>query len=76
MSLRDKIKEIIKKHLDETSATGTGSGFTAGSGANYATPFAFNPKKVLKVLNISTIINLVINQLIKKHLIKQLKVLK
>ena len=48
MSLRNKIKEIIKKHLDETSATGTGSGFTAGSGENYATPFAFNPKKGAK----------------------------
>jgi hypothetical protein len=48
MSLRDKIKEIVKKHLKETSATGTGSGFTAGSGVNYATPFAFNPKKGAK----------------------------
>ncbi len=57
MSLRDKIKEIVKKHLKETSATGTGSGFTAGSGENYATPFAFNPKKELKELNISTTIN-------------------
>lgn len=48
MSLRDKIKEIVKKHLKEISATGTGSGFTAGSGVNYATPFAFNPKKGAK----------------------------
>ena len=48
MSLKDRIREIVKKHLDEMSATGTGSGFTAGSGANYATPFAFNPKKGAK----------------------------
>ena len=48
MSLKDKIKEIIKKHINEESATGTGSGFTAGSGANYATTIAFNPKKRAK----------------------------
>lgn len=48
MSKVDKIKELISKRIKEMSATGTGSGFTAGSGANYATPFAFNPKKGAK----------------------------
>jgi len=44
----DKIKEIVLKKLKETSATGTGASFTPGTGANYATPFAFNPNKKAK----------------------------
>jgi hypothetical protein len=47
----DKLKEIALKKLKEMSATGGGAGaasFTPGSGANYATPFAFNPNKKAK----------------------------
>lgn len=47
-TLENRIRGIVRKHLDEMSATGTGAGFTAGSGENYATPFAFNPKKGAK----------------------------
>jgi hypothetical protein len=43
--MKDRIKEIIKKVLKEMSATGTGASFTPGTGANYATPNAFNPNK-------------------------------
>jgi len=45
MSNKEKIKELIQKQLKEISATGTGASFTAGAGANYATPYAFNPNK-------------------------------
>jgi hypothetical protein len=48
MSKKDKIREMIQKRLKEISATGTGASFTPGSGANYATPFAFNPDKKAK----------------------------
>jgi len=48
MSKKEKIKELIQKHLKEMSATGTGASFTAGTGANYATPYAFNPNKKAK----------------------------
>jgi hypothetical protein len=48
MSTKEKIKELIQKRLKETSATGTGASFTAGTGANYATPYAFNPNKKAK----------------------------
>ena len=46
--MRERIREIIKKVLNEMSATGTGASFTPGTGANYAVPFAFNPNKKAK----------------------------
>ena len=45
------VKEIIRGKLKEMSATGAGAGaghFTPGTGANYATPNAFNPNKKAK----------------------------
>jgi hypothetical protein len=48
MSKKEKIKDLIQKRLKEMSATGTGASFTAGAGANYATPYAFNPNKKAK----------------------------
>jgi len=48
MSKKEKIKDLIQKRLKEISATGTGASFTAGTGANYATPYAFNPNKKAK----------------------------
>jgi len=45
MSKKDKIKDLVSKRLKEISATGTGASFTPGTGANYATPTAFNPNK-------------------------------
>jgi len=48
MNKKEKIKELIQKHLKEMSTTGTGASFTAGTGANYATPYAFNPNKKAK----------------------------
>jgi hypothetical protein len=48
MSKKEKIKDLIQKRLKEISATGTGASFTAGIGANYATPYAFNPNKKAK----------------------------
>jgi hypothetical protein len=48
MNKIDKIKESIKKKVKEISATGTGASFTPGTGANYATPNAFNPNKKAK----------------------------
>lgn len=48
MNKIDKIKESIKKKVKEISTTGTGASFTPGTGANYATPNAFNPNKKAK----------------------------
>ncbi len=48
MDKKEKIKELIQNRLKEMSATGTGASFTAGTGANYATPYAFNPNKKAK----------------------------
>jgi len=48
MDKKEKIKELIQNRLKEMSATGTGASFTAGAGANYATPYAFNPNKKAK----------------------------
>ena len=47
----NKVRDIIRKALDEESATGAGAGagsFSPGAGANYATPNAFNPNKKAK----------------------------
>ena len=47
----EKVKELVRKRLKEMSATGGGAGaghFTPGEGAQYATPYAFNPKKGAK----------------------------
>jgi hypothetical protein len=46
--MKHRIREIVKKVLKEMSATGTGAFFTPGTGANYATPNAFNPNKKAK----------------------------
>jgi len=45
------LKDLVYKKLKEMSATGAGAGaghFTPGTGANYATPNAFNPNKKAK----------------------------
>jgi len=39
---KSKLREIVKEVLDEISATGTGGSFSPGTGAQYATPFAFS----------------------------------
>ena len=47
----EEIKELIRKKLKEISATGAGASaghFSPGAGAQYATPFAFNPNKKAK----------------------------
>jgi hypothetical protein len=45
------VRDIVRKALEEESATGAGANaatFTPGEGANYATPNAFNPNKKAK----------------------------
>ena len=45
------VKDLVRKALEEESATGAGAGagsFSPGAGANYATPNAFNPNKKAK----------------------------
>jgi hypothetical protein len=37
--MNQRLKNIIRKQLEEESATGTGASFTAGAGENYAPPF-------------------------------------
>ena len=41
--LKELIKEVLKE-LNELSSTGTGATFTPGTGAQYATPYAFGKK--------------------------------
>ena len=36
------LREFVREQLSEISATGTGASFTPGTGAQYATPFAFS----------------------------------
>lgn len=44
----ERLKQIIRQTLKEMSITGGTAHFTPGTGANYATPFAFNPNKKVK----------------------------
>lgn len=47
----NKLKEVVLKKLKEMSATGAGASagtFTPGTGAQYATPYAYNPNKKAK----------------------------
>ena len=46
--LADKIQDFDEEELDETSMTGTGASFNAGSGEGYATPNAFGNNKSKK----------------------------
>ena len=49
--VNNSLKDLVYKRLKEMSATGGGAGaatFTPGEGANYATPFAYNPNKKLE----------------------------
>jgi len=41
---RSQLVAIVKEVLEELSSTGTGATFTPGTGAQYATPFAFSKK--------------------------------
>lgn len=42
---KSEISELVKEVLKELSATGTGATFTPGTGAQYATPYAFSKNK-------------------------------
>lgn len=45
------VRDLVRKALEEESATGAGAGagsFSPGEGANYATKYAFNPNKKAK----------------------------
>lgn len=42
---RSQLRKLVKEVLDEISMTGTGASFTPGTGAQYATPFAFSKNK-------------------------------
>lgn len=41
---RSQLVSLVKEVLAELSSTGTGATFTPGTGAQYATPFAFSKK--------------------------------
>lgn len=40
--LEELLREYVKEQLSETSTTGTGASFSPGTGAQYATPYAFS----------------------------------
>lgn len=39
---RSQLISLVKEVLEEISTTGTGASFTPGTGAQYATPYAFS----------------------------------
>lgn len=39
---RSQLVSLVKEVLEEISTTGTGATFTPGTGAQYATPYAFS----------------------------------
>ncbi len=45
---KSELIELVRQELKEANVTGTGSTFTPGSGAQYATPFAFGKDKRAK----------------------------
>ena len=42
---KSELVSIVREVLDEISTTGTGASFTPGTGAQYATPYAFSKGK-------------------------------
>lgn len=48
--LKEMVKSMIRKHLDEESSTGGGASMAAGAGEQYATPKAFAPNNKRKEL--------------------------
>ena len=72
MSKLDKIKGLIKKRLEEESATGTGASFTAGTGENYATPVAGKAKNYYYKLGYKPVNQKALNKAAKGIEVKQL----
>jgi hypothetical protein len=72
MSKLDKIKGLIKKRLEEESATGTGASFTAGTGENYATPVAGKAKNYYYKLGYKPVNKKALNKAAKGIEVKQL----
>ena len=42
---KSELRTLVQEVLDEISTTGTGATFTPGTGAQYATPYAFSKNK-------------------------------
>ena len=72
MSKLNKVKDLIKKRLEEESATGTGSSFTAGEGVNYATPVAGKAKNYYYKLGFKPVNRKALNKAAKGIEVKQL----
>jgi len=72
MSKLNKVKDLIKKRLEEESATGTGASFTAGTGENYATPVAGKAKNYYYKLGYKPVNKKALNKAAKGIEVKQL----
>ena len=72
MSKLNKVKDLIKKRLEEESATGTGSSFTTGTGENYATPVAGKAKNYYYKLGYKPVNRKALNKAAKGIEVKQL----
>jgi hypothetical protein len=72
MSKLNKVKDLIKKRLEEESATGTGASFTAGTGENYATPVAGKAKNYYYKLGFKPVNKKTLNKAAKGIEVKQL----
>jgi len=72
MSKLNKVKDLIKKRLEEESATGTGASFTTGTGENYATPVAGKAKNYYYKLGFKPVNKKALNKAAKGIEVKQL----
>jgi hypothetical protein len=72
MSKLNKVKDLIKKRLEEESATGTDASFTAGTGENYATPVAGKAKNYYYKLGFKPVNKKALNKAAKGIEVKQL----
>ena len=50
--LRNIVRELIKKELEEASTLGTGAAFNPGSSEAYSTPFAFRKNRIIMTIGI------------------------
>jgi len=71
--IKSKIKEVVRKHLSEETATGTGASFSAGAGENSATPVAgAAPNYYVKKLGFKLVNKKALNKAAKGIDVKQL----
>ena len=46
---KSELRTLVQEVLEEISTTGTGATFTPGTGAQYATPYAFSKNLAIQI---------------------------